>query len=208
MFSSQRWQCVVGGLLMTAATASAQGTPPPQSGTVPQGNMWSHGTTLNVFSGGALGGDDRASTRGAGLGWEITPWFALEGSGTWIEWEKDANAFTPAITAQVALPTPGRVVPFATGGVGLYRVSFDRIDVEMPHFYRERMATMNAMGSAVTFTDPSVVGGGGVNVFVTRKWTIRPEVLATMVMRDAHTFVVTTAALRLGYHFEAHPVAP
>jgi len=51
MLSLQRWHYVVVGLLMTAAAAAAQGTPPPQSGTVPQGNMWSHGTTLNVFSG-------------------------------------------------------------------------------------------------------------------------------------------------------------
>jgi hypothetical protein len=169
--------------------------------------MWSHGTTLNVFSGGALGGTDRASVRGAAFGWEIRPWFALEGGASWIDWDKSAHGFTPAITAQVGLPTPGRVVPFATGGVGLYHVSFDRMDVEMPQFYRERI-TMNAMGSEVRFTDSSVVGGGGVNVFVTRKWTIRPEVLATVVVRDSRSFVVTTAAVRLGYHFEAHPVMP
>jgi hypothetical protein len=206
MFSLQRWQCVVVGLLMTTVTASAQGTPPPQSATVPPGNMWSHGTTLNVFSGGALGGGDRASVRGGAFGWEIRPWFALEGSATWIEWEKNANAFTPAMTAQLGLPMPGRVVPFVTGGVGLYHVSFDRMDVERPQFYRGRMTTMNALGSAVTFTDPSVVGGGGVNVFVTRKWTIRPEVLSMIVVRDSRSFVVTMAAVRLGYHFEGHPV--
>lgn len=207
MFSLRGWQCVVVGLLMTTATASAQG-PPPEPGTTPSGNMWSHGTTLNVFSGGALGGDDRASIRGAAFGWEIRPWFGLEGSGTWIEWEKSARAFTPALTAQLGLPTAGRAVPFVTGGAGLYHVSFDRMDVEMPQFYRERMTTMNVLGSIVTFTDPSVVGGGGVNVFLTRKWTIRPEVLATVVVRDSRSFVVTSAALRLGYHFEGHPVTP
>jgi len=168
--------------------------------------MWSHGTTLNVFSGGALGGDDRASIRGAAFGWEIRPWFALEGGATWFEWDKGANAFTPAITAQLGLPAAGRVVPFMTGGVGLYYVSFDRTDVEMPNFYRERITSMNALGSAITFTDPSVVGGGGVTVFMTRKWTIRPEVLATVAARDSRQFVVTTAVVRLGYHFEGHPV--
>jgi len=76
----------------------------------------------------------------------------------------------------------------------------------MPQFYRERMTTMNLVGNKVTFTDPSIVGGGGVNVFLTRKWTIRPEVLATIALRDSRSFVVTTAALRLGYHFEGHPV--
>jgi opacity protein-like surface antigen len=206
MFSLQRWPCAVVGLLMTAATASAQNLPPPEPASIPPGNMWSHGTTLNVFTGGALGGNDRASIKGAAFGWEVRPWFALEGGATWIEWEKNANAFTPAITAQLGLPTAGRVVPFVAGGVGLYHVSFDRTDVEMPHFYRGRLTSMNALSSAITFTDPSVVGGGGVNVFVTRKWTIRPEVLATVAVRDSRSFVVTTAAVRLGYHFESHPV--
>jgi len=67
------------------------------------GNMWSHGTTLNVFSGGALGGSDRASIRGGAFGWEIQPWFGLEGSATWIGWDKSAHAFTPAMTAQLGL---------------------------------------------------------------------------------------------------------
>src|SRR4030095_9497677 len=39
MFSLRGWQCVVVGLLMTTATASAQG-PPPEPGTTPSGNMW------------------------------------------------------------------------------------------------------------------------------------------------------------------------
>ena len=207
MFSLRRWQCVVVGLLVTTATASAQG-PPWESVSVPPGNMWSHGTTLNVFSGGALGGNDRASIRGGAFGWEIRPWFGLEGSATWIGWDKSAHAFTPAMTAQLGLLTARRAVPFVTGGVGLYHVSFDRVDVEMPQFYRERMITMNVLGSAVTFTDPSIVGGGGVNVFLSRKWTIRPEVLATTVVHDSRSFVVTTAAMRLGFHFEGHPVTP
>jgi len=71
--------------------------------TVPPGNLWSHGTTLNVFSGGALGGSDRASIRGGAFGWEIQPWFGLEGSATWIGWDKSAHAFTPAMTAQLGL---------------------------------------------------------------------------------------------------------
>jgi len=208
MFTLQRWQCVAVGLLLTAATASAQGAPRREPGAAPPGNMWSHGTTLNVFTGGALGGGDRASVRGGGFGWEIKPWFGLEGSATWIDWDKDAHAFTPAITAQVGLLTAHRAVPFVMGGVGLYHASFDRVDVGMPQFYRRRMTAMNDLATAVTFTDPSVVGGGGVNVFVTRKWTIRPEVLATMVVRDSRSFAVTTAAVRLAYHFEDHPVTP
>jgi hypothetical protein len=68
------------------------------------------------------------------------------------------------------------------------------------------MMGMSDMGSTVTFTDPSVVGGAGVNLFASRHWMIRPEIIATAVLRNSRSFVVTTAAVRLGYHFEGHPV--
>ena len=64
------------------------------------------------------------------------------------------------------------------------------------------------MASRVTFTDPSVLGGGGVNMFVSRHWTLRPEIVTIAVLRDSRNFVVTTAAVRLAYHFEDHPVTP
>ena len=67
---------------------------------------------------------------------------------------------------------------------------------------------MSGLGSRITFTDPSLVGGGGFDMFVSRHWTIRPEILGTVVLRDSRTFVVTTGAVRLGYHFEDHPVTP
>ena len=86
MFSLQRWQCVVVGLLMTTATASAQNLPPPEPASIPPGNMWSHGTTLNVFGGAAAVSGDRAAIAGGAFGWEIRPWFAIEGGGTWLDW--------------------------------------------------------------------------------------------------------------------------
>jgi hypothetical protein len=67
---------------------------------------------------------------------------------------------------------------------------------------------MSDMGSTVTFTDPSLVGGGGVNVYVSRHWTIRPEIVATAVLRNSRSFVVTAGAVRLAYHVEEHPVTP
>jgi hypothetical protein len=45
-------------------------------------------------------------------------------------------------------------------------------------------------------------------MFINRHWTLRPEVVATVVMRDSRNFVVTTGAVRLAYHFEDHPVTP
>ena len=204
MTSIQRLQSSVAGLLVCAAAASAQ-TPI----TAPVGNMWSHGTTLNVFGGAAATPGDTAGAAGGGFGWELTPRFALEGSGTWLGWGQGARAFTAAMSAQVAVVTPRPFVPFLAGGVGLYHASFDRFDATMPGFYRRRMAGMAlAQSRTVGFTDPSLTGGGGVTVYVSRHWALRPEVLATLVLRDARSFVVTTGAVRLAYHFEDHPVTP
>ena len=208
MMSFHRLQCAVVGLFVAVATASAQTQPPPNVRVAPTGNMWSHGTTLNVFGGAAARSGDRAAIAGGAFGWEIKPWFAVEGSGTWLDWGQGAHAFAPSISAQAGLLTRKPFVPFLAGGVGLHHASFNRLDSTMPGFYRRRMTGMSDMGSTITFTDPSIVGGGGVNVFVGQHWAIRPEILATAVLRDSHRFVVTTGAVRLAYHFEEHPVAP
>ena len=204
MTSIQRLQCVVLGLLAAAATASAQ-TPL----VAPSSNMWSHGTTLNVFGGGAATPGDRGAAAGGAFGWELTSRFALEGSGTWLDFEQSVHAFTAAMTAHVAVMTPHPFVPFLAGGVGLYHASFNRFDSTMPRFYHRRMTGLeSALGQTVTFTDPSLAGGGGINVYVSRHWALRPEVLATLVLRDSRSFVVTMGAVRLAYHFDDHPVTP
>jgi len=208
MMSFHRLQCAAVGLFVAVATASAQTQPPPSVRVAPTSNMWSHGTTLNVFGGAAAMAGDTAAIAGGAVGWEIKPWFAIEGSGTWLDWGRETHAFAPSITAQVALLTPRPLVPFLTGGVGVYHASFDRLDRTMPGFYRRRMMAMADMGSAVSFTDPSLVGGGGVNVFVSRHWTLRPEIVAVAVLRNSRSLVVTSGAVRLAYHFEDHPVTP
>ena len=200
----QRLQWAVVGLLVAAATASAQ-TPL----VAPSGNMWSHGTTLNVFGGAAATSGDKAGAAGAAFGWELTPRLALEGSGTWLDWGQGAHAFTAAMTAQIAVVTARPVVPFLAGGVGLYHAGFNRSDSSIPYFYQRRMMSGALQpGSTITFTDPSLAGGGGVTVFLNRHWTIRPEVIATLVVRDSRSLVVTTGAVRLAYHFEEHPITP
>jgi hypothetical protein len=171
--------------------------------------MWSHGTTLNVFGGAAATSGDTAGAAGAAFGWELTPRFALEGGGTWLDWGQQAHAFTAAMTTQVAVATARPVVPFLAAGVGLYHAAFNRFDGTMPPFYHRRMmGDAPQPGTTITFTDPSLAGGGGVSVFLSRHWTIRPEVMTTLVIRDARSFVVTTGAVRLAYHFEDHPITP
>jgi hypothetical protein len=217
MISSYRLQyAVLAVLLLSAVSASAQGaspapqtTPPPQVRTVPAGNMWSHGTTLNVFGGAAAISGDRAAVGGGALGWEFKPWIGLEGTGAWLDWGQRAHGFTAAMTARVSMLTPHLLVPFVAGGVGLYHASFNQFDGTMPGFYRRRMMGVAPQpGQTMTFTDPSLLAGGGLNVFVNRHWTIRPEVMANVVLRDSRSFVVTTGVVRLAYHFEDHVVTP
>jgi hypothetical protein len=208
MTSFFRLQCAVVGIFVGVATAAAQSTPPPKARVAPQGHMWSHGTTLNVFGGAAAGSGDRAAATGGGFGWEMRPWLGFEGSGAWLDWGHGAHAFAPSITAQLGLLTPRPLVPFLTGGVGLYHASFNRSDSAMPTFYRRRMMSMADLSRTITFNDPSLLGGGGVTVFVSRHWTVRPEVLATVIVRNSRNLVVTTGAVRLAYHFEDHPVTP
>ncbi len=63
-------------------------------------------------------------------------------------------------------------------------------------------------GATSTFTDPSFILGGGMNIFVTRHIAIRPDVEAMIVRRDSHNYVVTAVVVHIAYHFENHPITP
>jgi hypothetical protein len=125
-----------------------------------------------------------------------------------MEWGAGSNAFAAAITVQTGLAGPRPLMPFLTGGIGLYHASFDRVG-SMPAFYGRRMAMDGMhMGTTATFTDPTVVFGGGVNAFVNRHWAIRPDVREMVVLRNSRSYFVTAFAIHVAYHFEDHPVTP
>jgi hypothetical protein len=63
-------------------------------------------------------------------------------------------------------------------------------------------------GVGVTFTDPSLVAGGGVNIHINRHLAIRPDLETTFVLRDGRNHTVTSVAVQAVYHFEEHPVTP
>lgn len=189
---------VVFMLVLFSATASAQ---------TDAATMWRHGTMLNVF-GGLAASDDRSPLARGALGWEITPRIALEGSGAWFEWGDGSHGFGAALRVLVPLRTSRPMVPFLAGGVGLYRAWYEVTDATMPEFYRRRTGGRpEGFGGSATFTDPSLVVGGGVNVFVSRHVAIRPDVDATVVMRNSRARVMATATVHLAYHFEDHPIA-
>jgi hypothetical protein len=186
-------------VLCTPGLASAQTSSP---------NMWAHGTTVNVFAGGASASSETGALAGGAVGWEVTPWVALEGSGSWLDRRQGADAFAADLKALVNLAAARSVVPFVEGGIGMYRASFDSSRATFPEFYRARMAANAGATTRMTFADPSFIVGGGVNLFATRRMAIRPDIEAKIVRRDSQTYVVTAVSVHLAYHFEDHPIAP
>jgi hypothetical protein len=182
---------------------------PASAQTLVRTTAWTHGTTVNVFGGAARTEADTQPLIGTSIGWEITPAIAIEGSGYWFDHGEDAERFAAALKLQAGLPVSRPVVPFLAAGIGLYRASFDPASSTIPDFYRGRIGTTGAAaGTLNTFTDPSFIVGGGVNVFLSRHIAIRPDVEATFVRRNAQHLLVTVAAVHLAYHFEDHPITP
>jgi hypothetical protein len=172
----------------------------------PEGNPWSHGTTLSVFAGAASASSDTGPVAGGAVGWEITPWVAVEGSGSWLDRRRGADAFAADLKALVNLTRPHTVVPFLEGGIGMYRASFDMSRATFPEFYRRRLGPDAENRQNLTFTDPSFILGGGVNLLVAPHVTIRPDVEAKIVRRDSQNHVVTALSVHLAYHFEDHRI--
>jgi hypothetical protein len=186
---------VVCASLLCSATVSAQSVQPD----------WSHGTTLSVFGGGSADGTHAGPVFGGAVGWEVTPRFAVDGLGTWTEFGGGADAFSGSLRLRVRIAGHRTVDPFVQAGVGMYRAMFENTDTQMPEFYRRRVDLASPFGA--TFTDPTLVTGGGVSIFLKRWFALRPEAEVTFVIRDgAH--VVTNLVLHAVFHFEEHPVTP
>jgi hypothetical protein len=177
--------------------------------TVPPGNPWNRGTTLNVFVGANRASSELGPAAGGALGWELWPWLGVEGSAGWLDRPGRAHAFAAELKALVGLPRLRPVVPFVEGGVGLYRATFDRAAPGIPAFYRGRVRSGTSLSQGLaSVTDPSLVVGGGANVYLNRHIAIRPEMEARIVLHDSQRHVVTSMAVRFAYHFEEHPITP
>lgn len=172
-------------------------------------NEFSRGTTLNGFVGATVDSSQSGPAVGGAMGWELQPNIAIEGGGSWAEFGHGTNSFAGALKVRLRVAGQRRVDPFVHGGVGLYRAAFGADDTAIPEFYSRRMAApVPGRAAARTFTDPTLLGGGGLSIFVNRHFALRPDAEAAFVLRDGRTHVVTTVALHAVYHFESHPVTP
>jgi hypothetical protein len=194
-----RYLCLAVGILFaTAASAWAQ---PP----APDSN-WGHGTTVNLFGGFSSGSSTTGPLAGGAFGWEITPAFAVEARGTWLDRGHNADAFTADLGVQVGLTPPQHVVPFVEAAIGFYHATFGP-GAAMPAFYRQRMAANGPVTppQRQSFNDTSFVFGGGINFYINRQLAIRPDVNA-IIVHHGNNHVLTTFAVHFAYHFEPHPL--
>lgn len=179
-----------------------------QSRDVPRDD-WGHGTTLNGFVGVAIDSSQSGPLLGGAVGWEVTPRLGIEGSGSWAEFGHGTSSFAGTMKVRVRLTGRGTVDPFVQGGIGLYRAIFGPEETAMPRFYERRMTGhMVPSGPGRAFTDPTLVGGAGINIAINRHLALRPDVDAILVLRDGHRHVITSVAMHAVYHFESHPVTP
>jgi hypothetical protein len=191
----------IGALVLTQIAS-----PPVVSAQSLPDHQWSHGTTLDVFGGSAVAPSaETRGTMGAAFGWEFNHRISVEGSGTWLLARREDEGFAAELKALANLTRPNRLVPFLGAGVGLYRASFDATQAGLPDFYQQR-STGSAFATRRTFTDPTLVFAGGVNIFTGAHFSIRPDVSVRLVTRHSDTYAVTIAAVHVTYHFEVHDV--
>jgi hypothetical protein len=186
-------------LLLLATSISAQTLDPPE-------HTWSRGATLSGFAGAAMATSTDGPLAGGAIGWTITPWIGVEGSGAWLQHGRGASAFSASLAGHANLMRPGLAVPFVRGGIGLYRAWFDRDRGPLPGFYEARLGASASIRPS--FTDPAFVLGGGLNLFVASRWAIRPQAEALVVRRHGQSHTLALFTVHVAHHFERPTMRP
>ena len=171
------------------------------SGQTPGGAEWEPGMTLTGFVGASATGAKTAPAAGTALGWELTPHLTIEARGTWLRHDRGLTDFSASINALAFLLPPRSVVPFALAGFGMYGATVDSRSPDVPAFYRARMPPDT---DRPVFEDLLLVFGGGVDVFVTSRMAIRPEVTLHVITTRDGRLTRTVYGVHVAYHFEAH----
>jgi hypothetical protein len=194
------------GLACGTLAVSLMALATPVSAQTAPSNPWSHGTTLDLFGGGALAPSaDMRGALGGTIGWEVNRHLEIEGAGTWIVPRERDQAFMAELKGVFNLTGPNAAVPFVGAGVGMYLATFDAGSSSIPAFYQARMAGAVA-GSSQSFTDPSLILAGGFNITGSRHVSLRPEVSVRWVLHDSDSYAVTMLAVHFIYHFEDHRI--
>jgi hypothetical protein len=164
-----------------------------------------HGTTVAAAAGLASMGADIAAVAAGTIAWQVDSRASVVSTFHWLHQGRGADAFAGAFAVDVNL-LPRRVVsPFVEGGFGLYRAFYDLARSSVPAFYRDRVNIGHAAGTTVSFADPMMIVGAGVNICATPHFALRPQVEAFVVARGSQRYVVTAFTLRAAYSLERHP---
>lgn len=169
---------------------------------------WHHGSAVALF-GGLTVSDNTQSAAGGSIVWELTPRFSVDAGGRWIGVTGDTETVFGSIGVRYVVTGTRPVTPYVNAGVGLYRASFQpgSFGAGMPEFYRRRMGGMPGP-SRRTFDDFAARVGAGIEIYLSRHVSIRPEVEIVGVTDRSHTHIVPIAGVHLAYHFESHPITP
>jgi hypothetical protein len=181
-----------------AAPASAQTSVPSKMG-----------AALTTFVGGASATGGTDPMIGASIGWELSRYFTVEGTGLWID-SRQMNVYAALAGGRVTLPLRSNLAPFVAAGVGVHSASVDPNGPGIPSFYTRRMTmpTGGGPGADQRFDDPVVSLGGGFDYFVSRHVAFRPDCRVLLVFDGGQTRPVTTFAVHVAYHFEEHSSRP
>jgi hypothetical protein len=166
------------------------------------------GTALAGFIGAASTASRTEAAVGGAIAWELTPHFAVEGRGFWLDAAPRANAFAALLGARIPLLPDRPVVPFMSAGAGLYRATFDGVLPAVPRFYQRRMIPRTGGWAGRSFDDFALAFGGGVDVLLSQHLALRPELTVLLITTRSHAHAVPVFGAQLAYHFESHPLAP
>ena len=88
----------------------------------------------------------------------------------------------------------------------MYRASFDSTSTVVPAFYRNRMAEGVPGQGSRAFQDFLVTVGGGMNVFLSNHFALRPEANLMVVTDWSDSRRVGVFGVQLVYHIDPHPI--
>jgi hypothetical protein len=190
-------------LVLGSVNAGAQ--PPVSLPYEPQ----THCTSLSLFGGAATPESASGALLGGTIGWQLNSRVGLEGNVMWLDRPDSETGFSAAFSTHVNFRNGATVAPYLTGGVGIYHAAVDMNDDAAPRFYADRvMMTDDNPGMRRTFTDLSLITGGGVAFFLSPQLALRPQADVMFVVADDDTRVVPVFTLHLVYHFRDHPITP
>jgi hypothetical protein len=164
-----------------------------------------HGTTVAVAAGATSDGAGIGAVAAGTIGWQVDARASVVSTLHWLYQGNGSDAFAGAFAVDINL-FPARVVsPFVEGGFGLYKAFYDLARGTVPAFYRDRVDPSNSAGTTVSFVDPMMIVGAGVNIFTTPHFALRPQVEAFVVARGTQRHVATAFTVRAAYNLEHHP---